>query len=237
MNSWFQFKQFIIHQDKCAMKVCTDACILGAWVAQKIKEKRITAKNVLDIGCGTGLLSLMIAQNTAGKIDAVEIVAEAFEQAKENAAAANRSEQVEIFKTAVQDFNPHKKYDLIVCNPPFYEDDLKSPEPDKNTAMHSHALLLKDFPAIIKNFLQSAGNAFVLLPYSRYDYFTEITKEQGLYINEILIIGHNKQKPPNRVVLTISNISQKFSEQSLFIRDDQNQYTPEFNALLADFYL
>ena len=119
MNSWFQFKQFTVHQDKCAMKVCTDACLFGAWVANKLVQNKITAKNILDIGCGTGLLSLMLAQKTNAVIDSVEIDASAFDQAKQNISLSSWKEKIQLYHNSINNFEPLTRYDFIICNPPF----------------------------------------------------------------------------------------------------------------------
>ena len=129
-NTYFQFKQFTIHQDKCAMKVCTDACMLGAWTAGKLGGSGIN--NILDIGCGTGLLSLMLSQKINASIDAVEIDADAAKQAGENISASPWAANIRVIHTSLQEFMPKKKYDLIICNPPFYENDLRSEHENKN---------------------------------------------------------------------------------------------------------
>ena len=151
MNTWFQFKQFTIHQEKTAMKVCTDACLFGAWVANKIELNEINADNILDIGCGTGLLSLMLAQKTKAQIDAVEIDKNAFEQAKENINLTEWKEQINIHHGSIIDFKSNKKYDLIICNPPFYENQLKSVDSARNKAMHATTLSYKDLIFVLKN--------------------------------------------------------------------------------------
>ena len=116
------------------MKVCTDACIFGAWAAGKLKESSISVRHILDIGCGTGLLSLMLAQNTNADIDAVEINTDAASQAKENILQSPGINKIKVINASILEFVPEKNYDFIICNPPFYEDDLKSP--DQSTPWH-----------------------------------------------------------------------------------------------------
>src|SRR3954470_19398265 len=119
-NDFFHFKQFSIHQQYCAMKVCTDACLFGAWTASIIDKEKLPADYILDIGAGTGLLSLMLAQLLNNStIHAVEIDADATKQAGENFTASLWSERLNIFNTSIQSFNPAQQYDFIITNPPF----------------------------------------------------------------------------------------------------------------------
>ncbi|HEX5652644.1 MAG TPA: methyltransferase, partial [Chitinophagaceae bacterium] len=129
-NSWFRFKQFTIHQDRCAMKVTTDACLFGAWVTEQIlnadKLTPITeARKILDIGTGSGLLALMLAQQTAHSIDALEIDQQAFEQARENIQASSWPDSIAMIHADARTFQPEFHYDIIISNPPFYEKELK----------------------------------------------------------------------------------------------------------------
>src|SRR2546421_11557996 len=119
-NSFFQFKQFRIDQDRCAMKVTTDACILSAWAPIP------PAGNFLDIGTGTGLLALMMAQRSAGIIDAIELHEESFLRAKENVEASRWRDRIHIIHSDAKLFRPNKKYDFIICNPPFFQNQLKT---------------------------------------------------------------------------------------------------------------
>ena len=154
-NNYFQFKQFIIHQDRCAMKVTTDSCLFGAWVAAAVRSQDPIAigsgvRSLLDIGAGTGLLSLMIAQKNNISIDAIEIDKDAFLQASENIAASPWSERIKISHADIKYFNPlPAKYDIIVSNPPFYENEWQSESLQRNTAHHSSELLLTDLLDII----------------------------------------------------------------------------------------
>src|SRR5262249_33933395 len=132
-NSYFQFKEFTVYQERCVMKVTTDACVFGAWVAQDVTD----VQNVLDIGTGTGLLPLMLAQRHPSiTIDAIEIDKESFEQAKENVAISPFAEHIQVINDDAKAFSSWKKYDLVISNPPFYEKELASSDHKKNIAHH-----------------------------------------------------------------------------------------------------
>ncbi|MFI5152541.1 MAG: tRNA1(Val) (adenine(37)-N6)-methyltransferase, partial [Chitinophagales bacterium] len=127
-NSYFQFKQFRIQQDRCAMKVCTDACILGAWFAEKIPSY----STVLDIGSGTGLLMLMLAQKNKSEIDGIEVDLNTYKQLKENIDQSPWKDQLRVFPGDIRSFSFSGKYDFIISNPPFYEKDLRSDSSARN---------------------------------------------------------------------------------------------------------
>src|SRR5437868_10338543 len=187
-NKYFQFKQFTIHQDHCAMKVCTDACLFGALVAEVASEagQRPTANdqrsttNFLDIGTGTGLLSLMLAQkHPAADIDAVEINTGSALQAKENFNSTKWRYSLNIFPSDIKNFITEKKYDLIISNPPFFEDDLLSEIEATNLAKHDAGLTLKELLEVVQRHLHTAGLFAVLLPHHRVQYFQSEALEQG----------------------------------------------------------
>ena len=132
------------------MKVCTDACLFGAYIANELQTN--TVKNILDIGTGTAILSLLLAQKTAAAIDAVEIDSAAFTQAKKNIEQAGFAAKITVFNVDILNFTTSKKYDYIISNPPFFESDLKSEDDKKNSAKQNYFLLLK-VPFLKKNFL------------------------------------------------------------------------------------
>ena len=237
MNTWFQFKQFTIHQEKSAMKVCTDACLFGAWVAKKIEENKIKADNILDIGCGTGLLSLMIAQKSSAQIDAVEIDKDAFDQAKENIALSAWREKINIYHNSITNFRTSTKYELIICNPPFYENQLKSNNDIRNKALHATELSFLELANALKNNLTKKGLAAVLLPSAFVKKFEEILFAQQLFIVEKLNVAHSTLHPFFRSMLLISTIKEDLSEYSLLIKKSENEYSTEFIELLKDYYL
>jgi tRNA1Val (adenine37-N6)-methyltransferase len=235
-NTYFQFKQFIIHQDKTAMKVCTDACILGAWTADRFEKSPV--QNTLDIGCGTGLLSLMIAQKIHTSIDAVEMNRDAFMQASENISISAWSEKINVIHTALQDFISATTYELIICNPPFYENDLKSPDESKNAAKHDTTMSLEDLIIFVKAYLSVEGSFILLLPYHRAAYLEEIANDHGLFVKEKLLIKQSPRHEYFRVVLFVSKKETGTAvTNELIIHDNERNYTADFEKLLKDYYL
>ena len=237
MNTWFQFKAFIVHQDKCAMKVCTDACLFGAWVADKISSAQISPNRILDIGTGTGLLSLMLAQKSAATIDAVEIDPDAFQQACENIARSPWQNRLHIYHQSVIDFTSPIKYDLIISNPPFYENDLRSEDEGRNKAMHDTALSFQQLAKAIKDQLSEKGNAAVLLPCHRVPACEKALNTEGLYVKEKMNVAHSPKHPFFRSMLIIGFHKTDLQETELMIRNGQHKYDEKFKFLLKDYYL
>lgn len=236
-NNYFSFKQFTIQQEHCAMKVCTDACILGAWAAKKLAGSAPGTMDVLDIGTGTGLLSLMLAQQLPVVIDAVELNEAAAKQASENVAASPWPQKIRVHHHNILEFEPGKKYNVIISNPPFFENDLKSNTNEKNAAKHDTTLKLSELVVCINNMLAVNGKAFILLPYHRTNPFTELVTEDRLSINELLLV---KQSPAHeffRSVFMVSNTAIETTTNELIIHDSQRQYTDAFRELLQDYYL
>ena len=233
-NNYFRFKQFTIYQDKCSMKVCTDACIFGAWLA----NYSLAAATCLDIGTGTGLLSLMYAQqNLTATIDAVEIEENAFEQAKENFQHSRWSDRLQVFKADIKEFKPGKKYDLIISNPPFYENDLLSTQKNKNIAKHDAGLNFSDLIKAVRNNLKDDGNFAVLLPYQRIEYFEKLAGEHNFFVKEKLLIKQSSKHNFFRGILVFSNLHSSYTIKELIIKTDNDEYTVEFKELLKNYYL
>lgn len=237
MNTFFQFKQFTIHQDKCAMKVCTDACLLGAWVAEKITTNEIASQKILDIGTGTGLLSLMLAQKTNCPIDTVEINKDAFEQAASNVAQSPWENKISLIHDDIMQFNAKEKYDFIISNPPFFENQLKSNKEDRNDAMHATRLSFENLLQAIKNNLSANGMAALLLPYDKISFFQSKLASAHLFIVERLNVSHSPNHDFFRSILLIAPtpIEEKISQIS--IKENGSQYTAAFTELLEDYYL
>lgn len=238
MNNYFQFKQFTIYQDRCALKVTTDACIFGAWVAKKISGLQHHVTGVLDIGAGSGLLMLMLAQQFPGNIEGVEIDAGSYEQATENITASPWYNRLKLFHKDVKLFAVPHRYDLIISNPPFFEGDLKSANSRYNYAKHNDGLSLQDLLQVAERNLSAKGRFAVLLPYHRADWFQELAASCELFVAEKLLIRQSPQHPHFRAALifTRNNRGQERKEE-LTIRQSADVYTFSFISLLKEYYL
>jgi tRNA1Val (adenine37-N6)-methyltransferase len=219
------------------MKVCTDACLFGAVVANKIYREQNNVTNLLDIGAGTGLLSLQVAQKTNAAIDAVEIDEAAFEQAGQNFDNAPWSERLTILNIDVLNYISEKKYDCIISNPPFFEGDLKSDNRKKNAAKHDTALTLEQLLGVIDQHLDPKGYFAILLPYQRVEYFITIAAAAKYSLQEQLLIRHTESHQFFRGILFFSLAATKTITNRISIKDTMGNYSPEFKHLLKDYYL
>ncbi len=251
-NTFFQFKQFIIHQERCAMKVTTDSCLFGAWVAGRVNSRESLAdshislnKRMLDMGAGTGLLSLMVAQKNTITIDAVEIDKDAFEQASANINASPWAERIKNFHADVKEFLFPGKYDYIISNPPFYENELKSDDSKKNLAHHQEGLLLTDLLMIIKKNLNPGGSFFLLLPCKRNEEIRKLFMEHDLSIRQLTFVRQSIRHDYFRIMLegtikTGETAETTFDEMAIkndTVPGKAEEYTPAFINLLKEYYL
>lgn len=242
-NSYFKFKQFTIHQDRCAMKVCTDACLFAALAAvykpyQQQVKLPMMINHCLDIGTGTGLLSLMFAQqNNTASIDAVEIDAGAAQQATENIAASPWASNIKVYNEDIVSFDKGRKYDCIITNPPFFEGDLKSADAAKNNAKHDTSLDLAQLLKVMERLLSPNGFAAVLLPYQRVVHFTEEARKTGLYLVKQILVKQTFKHKFFRGILFFTRKEVKPEFETIIIKDPDHNYTPEFAAALKDYYL
>jgi tRNA1Val (adenine37-N6)-methyltransferase len=239
-NHYFKFRQFNIQQDQCAMKVCTDACLFGALVANSMisSAKANEELQCLDIGTGTGLLSLMIAQkNQAIKIDAIEIDKPAAEQAGENIAASPWADRIQVFNEDICCFVPGKPYDYIFSNPPFFENDLKTAVEAKNKARHDTSMSLSDLLTVTANLLAPEGCFAVLLPYTRIAYFTAASKKMGLHLYRQILVKQSGKHDFFRGILFFKRQETEPLFSEMIIKDAHQMYTPAFAEALKDYYL
>jgi len=237
-NQFFQFKQFIVDQNQCAMKVCTDSCLFGAWVADYLEKEKNDQQYILDIGTGTGLLALMLAQKTNANIDAVEIEEAATIQARNNFVASPWSNRLQVYNTPIQLFkttNP-KSYDFIISNPPFFENNLKTDNKLKNLALHSDALTLSELIVQIEFHLKSNGQFAILLPNDRSAYFIDEVQKVGFHIQSSINVKQTPRHPFFRSMMLFGyNTSSTITKE--FIIKENNEYTTDFHDLLSAYYL
>ena len=232
-NTYFSFKQFTVHQQGSAMKVCTDACIQGAFTALHIKDVPF----VLDIGTGTGLLSLLLAQESNASIDAIELEPDAAEQARQNFDSSPWKERLRLIREDVRFYHPAITYPFIITNPPFYENDLKSINQQRNAAMHSVSLDYEALLDAVIHLLSPDGRFSVLLPYEGFQRFRRLAEAEGFVLQELLEIRQTPAHGYFRAVGIFGRGGDVTGQQSLTIYDDQRQYTPAFIQLLKPYYL
>ncbi|RXK87287.1 tRNA1(Val) (adenine(37)-N6)-methyltransferase [Filimonas effusa] len=242
-NSFFRFKKFTVNQGNCAMKVCTDACIFGAWTAEKMTAIP-GIRNILDIGAGTGLLSLMLAQTMPQEatIDAVEIDEGAARQTRANFAYTPWKQQLSVYNTPIQQYQPPAgtTYDLIVTNPPFFENDLPSASTKRNLALHSAALTLKELLEAVNPLLKPTGHLAILLPYHRARNFIAEAEKQRLFLNQATAIRQTFLHSQFRSMLLFSRtpaVTPPSLSQSIVIKDAAGNYSEAFRKLLTPYYL
>jgi tRNA1Val (adenine37-N6)-methyltransferase len=234
-NPYFQFKQFTIFQDQCAMKVCTDACILGAWFADKPTDY----SRMLDIGSGTGLLVLMLAQKHKGEISGIELNLTAFGQLKNNIEQSPWPHRLTAVFGDVRSFSFPGKFDFIITNPPFYENDQPAVSTAANLARHSKELTLQEVLAAIDANLSGQGSFGILLPYHRTALFEELARTvYGFSLKEKLLVRQSPRHDFFRSILWMSRHPNYFIRESeLTIQSGDGGYTADFVGLLKDYYL
>lgn len=222
------------------MKVTTDACLFGAWVSEQINNEKSVINNCLDIGTGTGILSLMIAQkNPEAIFDAIEIDDSAAAQAIANVAGSPWAERINIIQDDIKSFDPGKKYDMIISNPPFYEKELKADNNQKNIAHHNEGLLLSELPAIIASNLKENGSFYLLLPYKRQNEIRKMLTEQKLSLRNMTLVRQSTSHDYFRIMLqgTLTDEKKETGINEISIKGEKEEYTPEFVYLLKDYYL
>ena len=234
-NHYFQFKQFTVWQEHVAMKVCTDACLYGAWLASQIQDQT-SISNCLDIGTGTGLLSLILAQKTPANIDAVELEAAAAQQAKENFEASPFANQLTVVQADINQWQTEQRYQLVFSNPPFYEHDLASPDVKRNLALHSSALTLEALFLAMNRLVEPSGQLSMILPYHRREAAINHALALGWHLNEEASIFQTEKHKAFRSFLLFSQTAKTPFANEIIIKQN-GVYSQAFIALLKDYYL
>lgn len=273
-NHYFQMKQFTVWQQHCAMKVTTDACLLGAWVAMTVDRESITEESpttnnitssaigqrstvndarssvngqrptvnrqpssILDIGTGTGLLSLMLAQKTAQPIDAVEIDPAAAAQAVQNIQASPWGDRIQVIKGDITQLELAQTYRTIISNPPFFENQLRSPDAGRQQALHASELSLAALFTAMVRWLHPQGSLFLLLPAYRHDEMMTLATQHGLHLQTITWVKQTPRHEPFRMMVQLGFTPAGLQENTLTIKETDQQYSEAFTALLKDYYL
>ena len=233
-NPYFHFKQFTIFHDKCAMKVGTDGVLLGAWTNTE------NAGSILDIGTGTGLIALMLAQKCLATIDAVEIDENACIQAAENIANCPWKNRITLVKSSIQEYSEDcgKKNDLIVSNPPFFQNAFLPENRSRVMARHNNSLQLDELISCSQILLNNKGKLSVIIPFDLFVYCQRLLNDRLLHMHRILYIKPVPAKGIIRVMIEAGFEKRAIAEQTLVIeKGGRHDYTQEYIELTKDYYL
>jgi tRNA1Val (adenine37-N6)-methyltransferase len=214
------------------MKVGSDSVLLGSWITVNGTER-----NVLDIGTGTGLLALMTAQRTLNaKIVAVEIDLLAYEQACENISRSKWSERITVVNADINDYHPQDCFDLIISNPPYFENSLKSMDTRKNFARHDDSLSLQRLIDCVHRLLSDSGRFALILPAHRISSIVKLAETHSLFPVKQLNVKPKDIKPVNRVIMEFGRKQEIFEENTLTLRTDTGKYSDDYKHITTDFY-
>ncbi len=232
-NSFFQFQKFIIRQDRCAMKVGTDSIILGCLTNPE------NASHILDVGTGTGLLALMMAHKTKASIDAIEIVTEAAEQAKQNVRENHMDSRIRVINGDFRDFTSGKKYDLIISNPPYYSSGPDSIERCRRISRYTSELSHTDFFRKAAEILSPGGSIAVCLPYNIENKVFSIIENNNMYVNLVVNVKNSVRNDFYLSVIFSSFIQRSPHPETreLTIRESNGEYTEVYRKLTSDLFL
>ncbi len=232
----FEFKKFNIHQDKCTMKVGTDGVLLGAWADVA------DAKNILDIGTGSGVIAIMLGQRAEqAQVDGVEIDESAYEQTRENMRRAAWADRMRVFNQSIQEFSKNPEagsYDLIVSNPPFFSGGTFSNKQDRNSVRHTVKMPHGDLLSAVRKLLAPSGKFCLILPYIEGLRFQELAQSYHLYCTKVTHVKPKAGKPVERLLMQFECKPKMLQEDELVIqKEERNDWTEAYIALTREFYL
>jgi tRNA1Val (adenine37-N6)-methyltransferase len=231
-NNWFEFKQFRIEQQKSAMKVGTDGVLLGAW--SPVED----ARRILDVGTGTGLIALMLAQRSNSDIDAVEIDEPACEEAKFNFEQSGWSDRLRVFHTDFQVFAdvPNEPYDLVVSNPPFFINSLKTGNAALAVARHNDMLTFNQLVSGARKLLSSKGRLCIIIPSVSCMEFRESARLAGFYLRHQTMVIPKSGRVPKRALMEFSVHPVYPADNEIVVLDEKGFYTVTYKTLTSPFY-
>lgn len=236
-NKYFQFKQFRIDQALSGMKVTTDACLFGAWVANQLRCENKKHQRILDIGTGTGLLSLMLSQQIDEcQIEAIEVNKEAYEEAKNNFLHSPWSDTLSCKHVPVQELDADP-YDVIICNPPFFQSSSQGENRSKNQALHSSLLPMEELLHRVETLLADKGHFYLLYPEYEMNKFMELTAKSKLTLTHLIAVRNNSSDQILRKIGVFCFKQSHVEEDEIIIRGEDGKYSNEFWHLLKDYYL
>lgn len=231
-NAYFKFRKFTIQQNLCAMKVGTDGVLLGAWASAD------SPRHILDVGTGTGLIALQLAQRyPQARVTAVEIDTAAAGQAAENFAASPWNERLSVECNDFRQYVPDTHFDLIVSNPPYFVDALKCPDRQRNQARHAGSLSYELLFGHSAQLLAPQGAVCIILPTDLERHAADVAWHYRLYPETRLRVFTKPGKPCRRTLLRFTAETARLHEQELCIMTASGEYSPEYIALTKDFYL
>ena len=227
----FRFKQFTIWHDKCAMKVGTDGVLLGAWAPIGFRNQDSGIK-ILDVGTGSGLIARMLMQRCPeAEVEGIDIDAAAVEQARENGVRA--------FQARLQDWQG--SYDLIVSNPPYFQNSLKNPDKGREMARHTDTLSYEELVKHSAQLLREEGRLALILPAEAETEIREIASRYSLYCTRVTRVYSKESKPARRVMLSFSRdtgiTEYRYTEDILVLEDEKGGRSAAYSELTKDFYL
>ena len=233
----FKFKNFTIEQDRCAMKIGTDGVLLGAWSSLAHQPE-----SILDIGTGTGLIALMMAQRSGAElIDALEIEENAYEQAVDNFENSDWGDRLFCYHAAfdefVEEMHDEENYDLILSNPPFYTEDYKTGDDHRDQARFAEALPLDELLEGASLLLSKNGRFDMIIPFSDEETAIKIAQSHNLYPTRITRVKGTAEAPVKRSLMSFSFEETSAEFEDLIIEISRHNYTPEYTNLVKDFYL
>ncbi len=231
-SNYFSFKQFTIHQDKAAFKVGTDGVLLGA-------ATDVTAvRRILDIGSGTGIVAIMLAQRCEADIVALEPDYDSFIQCCENVNLCRWSDRIKVEHLSLQQYEDKEKFDLIVTNPPYFSGSMKNPDPRKSASRHNDSLSGNDLLSNVSRLLEDNGRLQLILPGVEGYIFIAEAAGWGFYCNSLLKIRPLPSSEVRRLILTFSRQRGKITEKFLTIENgSRHEFSEEYISLTKDFYL